>query len=88
MNGMVAVDELVRVAVRALPSGKIVPKSFVWQGRTYYVSEHGRQWSEEADGKQIRCFLVRTPASSAFELRWDAAADVWKLHRAWLLNAV
>jgi len=88
MNGMVAVDEPVRVAVKTLGSGKIVPKSGVCQGQTQNVSEHGRRRSERIDGRQIRCFLVRTRSLSAFELRWDAAADSWKLHRAWLLNAV
>ncbi|MDE0182813.1 MAG: hypothetical protein OXL39_15795 [Caldilineaceae bacterium] len=88
MNSMVAVDEPVQVAVRTLPSGKIVPKSFVWHGRTHHVSEHGRRWREEIGGKQVRCFLVRTPGLSAFELRWDTLSDEWKLHRAWLMNAV
>ncbi len=88
MSEQIAVDEPVRVAIRTLPSGKIVPKLFVWQGQTHYVSAQGRQWAEGRDGKRVRCFLVQTLNQNAYELRWDAAEDVWSLHRAWLMNAV
>ena len=88
MSELVAIDEPVRVAVRGLSSGKIAPKSFVWQGKTYFVSARGRQWSEWTDGKQVRCFLVQTPDMNSYELRWDPVEDRWSLHRAWFINSV
>jgi hypothetical protein len=82
------IDEPVRVAIRTLSSGKIVPKSFVWQGQTHYVAAQGRQWAEQMDGKRVRCFLVQTMGLNSYELRWEPVEDVWNLHRAWLMNAV
>ncbi len=82
------IDEPVRVAIRTLSSGKIVPKSFVWQGQTQYVAAQGRQWAEQMDGKRVRCFLVQTMGLNSYELRWEPVEDVWILHRAWLMNAV
>ena len=37
MSRQAAVNETIEVKVRLLPSGKIVLKSFDWQGRTHYV---------------------------------------------------
>ena len=88
MSRQVAVEEVIAVAVRVLPSGKIVPKSFKWQGRTFYVAALGRQWDERMDGKRFRCFLVQTQERSSFELRWDAAEDEWVLYQAWIADFV
>ena len=83
MSRHAAVNETIDVTIRVLPSGKIAPKSFRWQGRTYYVVALGRQWDELTDGRRIRCFLVQTQGQSSFELRWDAAKDEWVLYQAW-----
>lgn len=78
------VDEVVRVSVRVLPSGKVVPKTFDWQGGTYYVMACGRQWEEESGGRRFRCFLVQTGDLNSYELRWDPVEDEWRLHQAWI----
>ncbi len=83
MSRHTAVNEAIDVTIRVLPSGKIAPKSFSWQGRTHYVVALGRQWDERMDGRRMRCFLVQTQGQSSFELRWDAAEDVWVLYQAW-----
>ena len=88
MSYQVAVNDPIRVNVRLLPSGKIVPKSFDWQGRTHYVVAQGRQWDERTEDKRLRCFLVQTPDQNSYELRWDPAEDEWNLHCAWLANLV
>jgi hypothetical protein len=86
MAAQVIVNEPVQVLVRMLPSGKIVPTSFVWRDRSRYVSDAGRQWEERVEGKSVRCFLVKTVDNDTYELRWDPAADTWSIHRAWLQN--
>ena len=88
MSEQVVVDEAVRVMIRTLSSGKIVPKSFMWRGQTHYVSAQGRQWADQMEGKRVRCFLVQTVDLNSYELRWEPVEDVWSLHRAWLMNAV
>ncbi len=88
MKQMVAVDEPIRMRARTLPSGKIVPTSFIWRDQTRYVADVGRQWQERVDGKSLRCFLVQAVDQSTYEVRWDPAEDVWSLHRAWILNLV
>jgi hypothetical protein len=88
MSIQVPVNKTIQVKVRLLKSGKIVPKSFDWQGRTHYVFAQGRQWNELSDGKRLRCFLVQTQDLNSYELRWDPAEDEWDLNRAWLANLV
>lgn len=86
MNFEVVVDEAVQVLVRTLPSGKLLPTSFVWRDRTRYVADVGRQWEERIGGEQIRCFLVKTVDNSTYELHWHPAGDQWRIHRAWMQN--
>lgn len=88
MSVEVIVDEPIRVLVRTLPSGKIVPTSFVWRDRTRYVSDAGRQWEERVEGKHVRCFLVKSVDNTTYELHWDPAGDEWRVHRAWLETIV
>lgn len=88
MGQQVAIDEPVRVVVRTLPTGKIAPKSFAWQGRTHSVVALGRQWDETVEGKRLRSFLVQTPGQNSYELRWDPVGDEWVLRRGWLMNYV
>lgn len=88
MSRQVAVNEAVKVGVRLLPSGKVTPKSFEWQGRTHFVVAQGRQWEERKAGKRVRCFLVQTQERSSFELQWDAAEDEWVLYQAWIADFV
>ena len=88
MSRQVAVNEAVEVGVRLLPSGKVAPKSFEWQGRTHFVVAQGRQWEERKKGQRVRCFLVQTQERSSFELQWDAAEDEWVLYQAWIADFV
>ncbi len=88
MTTQVLVDEPIQILVRTLPSGKIVPTSFIWRDRTHYVSDVGRQWEERVDGQSIRCFLVQTVDRNTYELRWNPAGDEWSVHRAWLQSLV
>ncbi len=88
MTVELVVDEPIRVLVRTLPSGKIVPTSFIWRDQTRYVGDVGRQWEERVDGKSVRCFLIKTVNQETYEVRWDPAADDWRIHRAWVRNVV
>ena len=88
MSRQAAVYETIEVKVRLLSSGKIVLKSFDWQGMTHYVVAQGRQWDERMEGQRFRCFLVQTQDRTTYELRWDPNEDVWHLHCAWLENLV
>jgi hypothetical protein len=84
----VLVNEPVEMLVRVLPSGSVVPTSFVWRDRTRYVADVGRQWEERVEGRSLRCYLVHTVDNNTFELRWDPAGDRWTVHRAWRRAAV
>jgi hypothetical protein len=39
--------EEIEVTARFSPQGKIIPVSFVWQGRTYKIDSIGRNWRTE-----------------------------------------
>ena len=80
----VLVNEEVDTLARMMPDGEIRPTSFLWRDRTRYVSTIGRVWEERVDGRTLRCFMVQAVNSETFELRWDPAANRWKIHRAWL----
>lgn len=82
------VDEPVRVLVRMLPNGKVVPTSFIWRDRTRYVGDLGREWEERVGGKSVRCFLIKSVENETYELRWDPAGDDWRIYRAWVRNVV
>jgi len=88
MGQQIAIAEPVRVKVRSLPTGKIAPRSFEWQGRTYSIVALGRQWDEMVEGRRVRSFLVQTPGQNSFELRWDPVEDEWVLHCGWLMDLV
>lgn len=84
----VHVDEVVRVLVRMMPDGRIRPTSFIWRDNAHYVAEVGRQWEERVGGVSLRAFLIRSVDEKTFELRWNPAADEWRIHRAWLSSLV
>ncbi|MCB9159574.1 MAG: hypothetical protein H6644_06925 [Caldilineaceae bacterium] len=88
MNREVLVDEQVDALVRVMPSGEIRPTSFLWRNKTRYVGDIGRTWEERVDGRTLRCYMVQSVDRNTFELRWDPAADVWSIHRAWLRDAL
>ena len=88
MNREVLVDEQVDALVRVMPSGEIRPTSFLWRNKTRYVGDVGRTWEERVDGRTLRCYMVQSVDRNTFELRWDPAADVWSIHRAWLRDAL
>jgi hypothetical protein len=75
--------EPILVQARFLPDGAVQPTAFIWRERTRYIADAGRQWQEEADGVTWRCYLVRTPASETFELRYAMTEGRWVLWRAW-----
>ena len=84
----VIVDEEVDVIVRVLSDASVLPTSFLWRNQTRYVGGIGRQWSERVDGSTVRVYMVQAVDNSAYELRYDPAADRWTIHRAWLADAV
>lgn len=84
----VQVNEPVDALWRVLASGEIRPTSFVWRDRTRYVKDVGRFWEERVQGHTVRCYLVQATDGSTYELRWDPGADTWRIHRAWLKDAV
>ena len=88
MNREVLVDEQVDALVRVMPTGEIRPTSFLWRNKTRYVGDIGRTWEERVDGRTLRCYMVQSVDRNTFELRWDPAADVWSIHRAWLRDAL
>ena len=89
MSRQAAVNETIEVKVRLLPSGKIVLKSFDWQGRTHYVRRSGS--TVGTNGRRTNAFAVslcRRRTRIRTSLRWDPAEDEWNLHCAWLANLV
>jgi hypothetical protein len=88
MISEVLVNEPVDVLVRVLPNGAVQPTSFLWRSKTRYVSDVGRQWEERVGGKSLRCYLLKTVEENTYELRWDPAANEWRIQRAWLRNLV
>ena len=84
----VVVNEPVNTLWRVLPNGDIRPTSFIWRDKTRYVADVGRMWEERVGGRTLRCYLIQAADTNTFELRWDAAAAVWEIHRAWLRDAV
>ncbi|MBT3391848.1 MAG: hypothetical protein HN413_15725 [Chloroflexi bacterium] len=57
--------------------GKIVPRSFAWQRRTFRVDSIGRRWNGR-DGLHI---MVMTPRNRAHHLLFDTAKGIWYLVR-------
>ena len=84
----VLVNEQVDTLWRVLPNGDIRPTSFIWRDKTRYVGHVGRQWEERVSGGALRCYLVQAVDNQTFELRWEPASDTWRIHRAWLADAV
>ncbi len=84
MSTPVLIDEPILVQARFLPDGQVQPTAFIWQGRTRYIADTGRQWEEKSGDTTRRCYLVSTPNRETFELRLDLAAARWVLYRAWL----
>jgi hypothetical protein len=80
----VLINEPADVLVRVSSNGTMMPTSFLWRGKTRYVSDLGRQWEERVGGKALRCYLLKTVDENSYELRWDPAANDWSVHRAWL----
>ncbi|HNS03805.1 MAG TPA: hypothetical protein PKM78_15645 [Anaerolineae bacterium] len=77
------IDQLITVQVRFSPGGGVQPVAFVWDQRTRYLAGLGRQWTEQVDGSEWRCFLAQTVAGDTVELRWNRQSNQWRLHRAW-----
>ena len=88
MSREVWVDEEVDALVRLMPSGELRPTSFLWRNKTRYIGDAGRTWEERVNGRTLRCYLVQGVEGNTYELRWDAGADRWTIHRAWLREAL
>jgi hypothetical protein len=69
--------ESIEVTARFDSQGKIVPLSFVLQGRTYPVESTGRRWLDE-EGHHI---LVMVPGDQVFELVYAPHEARWYLGR-------
>lgn len=88
MNQEVFVNESVDALIRVLPSGDVLPTSFVWRDRTRYVADVGRHWEERVNGRLVHCYLIHSVDANTFELHWDAGENQWTLYRAWLRAAI
>lgn len=55
--------------------GKIIPRSFLWQRRTFRVDSVGRRWNGR-DGLHI---MVMTARNHAHHLFFDPAKGIWYL---------
>ncbi len=71
------INEPVPVEVRIASDGAPQPVAFAWEGHRYEIASWGRTWVE----KDVRCFLVMTPANEIYELRLLADGR-WMLARA------
>ena len=83
MNRELLIDEQVDTLIRVLPNGDVRPTSFTWRDRTRYVNDVGRHWEEMVQGKRLHCYLIQAVDRTTYELQWDAAENIWTLHRAW-----
>jgi PncC family amidohydrolase len=61
------------VEVRLGEGGSMTPTAFVWQGRTFKITDWGRQ-KEEGN---VLTFLVMTARSKAWELEFDRTSSIW-----------
>jgi hypothetical protein len=79
------VDEPITVQARFDLEGGVQPVAFIWNGRTRYIADLGRQWLDDAgEASTARGFLVRSACGDTFELRLELPALRWLLHRAWI----
>jgi len=81
------INEPILVQASFLPDGRVLPTAFIWRERTRYLTDHGREWEEQADGITWRCYLVHTPPGDTFELRYAPAEGRWVVWKAWLAAA-
>ncbi len=70
-------NEAVEVAARFDDSGKVIPKSFVWDGVKRPILSLGRQWVQDGD----RHFLIMTGEAQVYELAYRPAEMSWYLLR-------
>lgn len=78
-----AINEAITAQVRFAAGGHVQPVAFTWRTRTRYLAGLGRQWIEQDDQGEWRCFLAQTTAGDTVELQWNRRSDVWRLSRAW-----
>lgn len=72
------------VEVRLSEGGSMTPTAFVWQGRTFKITDWGRQ----TEKGNVLTFLVMTARSKAWELEFDRTSSIWtarELNRGALL---
>ena len=80
---MKTVNVPVSVEARFDEEGTVTPTAFTWQGRTYPISDVGRQWAETNGPHRLHHYLVMTPTEEAFELCLDTSTLQWRIVRAW-----
>jgi hypothetical protein len=73
----------VSVEARFDEEGTVTPTAFIWQGRTYHISDVGRRWTETNGSHRLYYCLVMTPTGETFELCLDASIPQWRIVRAW-----
>lgn len=83
MTDVTFVDEPIAVEARFDEDGAVRPRAFVWKGRTYQITDVGRQRTESKDYHQLRYYLVMTPARETFELCLDTETLRWRITRIW-----
>ena len=70
-------SEAVEVVARFDESGKVIPRSFVWESVKRPILSLGRQWVQDGD----RHFLVMTGEAQVYELVYRSAEMRWYLLR-------
>lgn len=81
------IDEPITAQVRFAAGEAVQPVAFTWRQHTRYLAGLGRQWTEQADGQEWRCFLAQTVSGDTVELRWNRQSNEWRLRRAWRRDA-
>jgi hypothetical protein len=67
----------IEVTARFDPQGKIIPLSFMWQGRVFKITSIGRNW-QAADEYHI---LVMDQRNQTYHLIYKSGSTQWYLFR-------
>lgn len=60
--------------------GKIVPKTFVWKARKYYIEKMTYQWEEKRGGQTLQYFAV-TDQTNVYYIYFNSRRMFWRLDR-------
>ncbi len=76
-------DEPIAVEAHFGEDGTVRPRSFVWKGHTYHVTDVGRSRTEIVAQHRLYYCLVMVPARGTFELCLDTSDLRWRITRIW-----